>query len=150
MNKLAFMQRWRRFRALEHGDRSLVLEAAILIGIVQVGLRTVPLGVLRRVLEGAKRLRARTRPAGSRIAWAINAAAPVLTRRSCLSDALAADVMLCRRGYPSTLWFGVKPFKGGAAALEAHAWVESDGAIVAGALDTLHEYRPFPQRSASS
>lgn len=148
MNKLPFMQRCRRFLALERDDRSLVLEAVMLIGIVQVGLRTVPLWLLRRVLEGVKTLRARTRPAGSRIAWAINAAAPVLPRRSCLSDALAADVMLCRRGYPSTLWFGVKPFKDHAAALEAHAWVESDGAIVAGALDTLHEYRRFPQRGA--
>ena len=143
------LQRIRRFRALEPGDRSLLIEAAILLGIVQVGLRTIPLRALRRVLTGVKRFRARSRPAGSRIAWAVNAAAPLVPPRSCLSDALAADVMLCRRGYPSTVWFGVKPLKGRTTALDAHAWVESDGSIVAGALDTLHEYRPFPQRNWS-
>jgi hypothetical protein len=51
--------------------------------------------------------------------------------------------MLCRRGYDCALRVGVK--KGnGPAPLEAHAWVECDGAVVAGGLATLDEYRRFP------
>ena len=64
--------------------------------------------------------------------------------RNCLQDALAADVMLCRRGHPSTLRFGVKKGESARVPIEAHAWVESDGAIVAGRLATLPHYKPFP------
>ena len=142
------LQRWRRFCALGDGDRWLIVEAVILIGIVQAGVRTVPFGALRRLLTGAKRLRSGSRPPRSRIGWAVNAAARLVPGRTCLSDALAADVMLCRRGYPSMLRFGVKKRNDGVVPLEAHAWVECDGSIVAGHLATLDEYRLFSNRGS--
>ena len=139
---------WRRFSALEPGDRLLIIEAAILIGIVQAGFRILPFATLLRVLSGAKRLRRRARHSHSSIGWAVNAAARLMPGRTCLSDALVADVMLCRRGYPSCLRLGVK--KGnGAAAPEAHAWVECEGRIVAGEVAALDEYRAFPNRGAA-
>jgi hypothetical protein len=61
--------------------------------------------------------------------------------RTCLNDALAADVMLCRRGYGSLLRLGVKKGRDPAGPLEAHAWVECDGAIVTGELATMDEYK---------
>lgn len=134
------IRRWQRFRALAQGDRWLVIEAAILLTIVQVGLRIVPFGMLRLMLARAKRLRARPQPEGSRVAWAIGAAAPVVPRRSCLRDALAADVMLARRGFQPTLRFGIRKPQGHRLTLDAHAWLECDGSIVAGRLETLDEY----------
>lgn len=140
------MQLWRRFRALERGERRLVLEALILIGIVQGGFRILPFAMLLRVLSAAKRLRHRSHHRQSRIGWAVTATAKLVPGRTCLSDALAADVMLCRRGYQSSLRLGVKKRNSGAEPPEAHAWVESDGTIVAGELATLSEYRTLQHR----
>ena len=135
---------WRRFCGLEHRDRCLVIEAVVLVGLAQAGLRTISFVSLRRWFDAAKRLRSRSKAPTSRIAWAIDAAAQVLPHRTCLKDALAADVMLCRRGYPSALRLGVRKGAAQDVPLEAHAWVESGGAIVAGQLATLNDYQPFP------
>jgi hypothetical protein len=140
----------RRFFALERDDRWLVVEAILLIGFVQAGLRTLSFPTLTRLLAAAKRFRRRSRPRPSRITWAVNAAARLLPGRTCLTDALAADVMLCRCGYQSLLRIGVKKQSGGSSPLEAHAWVESDGAIVAGQLETLDEYWRLPNRAGAA
>lgn len=134
----------RRFYGLERGDRSLVVEAVVLVGLAQAGLRTVSFVSLRRVFDAVKNVRSRSTASTSRITWAIDAAAQVLPRRTCLKDALAADVMLCRRGHPSALRLGVRKGQAQDVPLEAHAWVESGGAIVAGQLATLNDYQPFP------
>jgi hypothetical protein len=137
------VQSWRRFRALDCRDRWLVVEAIILIGIVQAGIRALRFSMLRRLLAGAKRVRSGAQEPQARIGWAVDAAARLIPGRSCLSDALVADVMLCRRGYQSTLRLGVRKRHHGNGAVEAHAWVECDGSIVAGRLETLDEYRVF-------
>lgn len=143
------MQLWQRFRALQEGDRWLVVEAVILIGIVQAGLRTLSFVALCRLLDAVKRRRSGLPRPAQRIAWAVNVAARLVPGRTCLHVALVADVMLCRRGCQSTLRLGVKKRRGPAAPLEAHAWVESDGAIVAGELETLDEYKLFPIRGGA-
>ena len=162
------IRRWRQFFALEQGDRWLAIEAALLLTIVQVGLRTVPFGMLRLMLARAKRLRARYQRDGSRSARAAGAAASVtafcrapftsarsasmsstsrptaaasvVPLRNCLRDALAADVMLARRGFQPTLRFGIRKPDGNRLTLDAHAWLECDGSIVAGRLESLDEY----------
>ena len=140
----------RRLLALERDDRWLVVEAIVLIGLVQAGLRMLSFATLRRLLAAAKRVRPRAPSRHSRIAWAVNAAARLVPGRTCLTDALAADVMLCRRGYQSVLRIGVKKRSGGAGPLEAHAWVESAGSIVAGELAALDEYWPLPSRGGTA
>jgi hypothetical protein len=135
------MQLWRRFRALDDADRRLVVEAVLLLGAVQAGFRILPYAALLRVLSAAKRLPG-SRGGPSRIGWAVAAAARLVPGRTCLSDALAADLMLCRRGYQPRLHLVVKG-RDGAGPPEAHAWVELDGAIVTGDLPGLSEYRTF-------
>ena len=143
------VQLWRRSRALEPGDRWLVIEAVILIAIVQAGFRTLSFARLLRLLARVKQVRHRSHHPQSRIGWAVNAAARLVPGRTCLSDSLAADVMLCRRGYQSSLRIGVKRRDCRAEAPQAHAWVECDGAIVAGELAALNEYRVFPNRGGA-
>ena len=137
---------WRRFRALDRGDGRLVVEAVLLIGIVQVGMRTLRFARLLRVLASAKRLRSGSHHSHTRIGWAVRAAARLAPGRTCLSVALVADVMLSRRGYRPRLRIGVKKTRGGAVPLEGHAWVECDGSIVAGDLAALDDYRRFAIR----
>jgi hypothetical protein len=139
----------RRFCGLEPGDRRLVVEAIVLVGLAYAGVRTVPFIRLRRLFDAAKKLRSRSRHPASRITWALDAAAQVMPRRNCLNDALAADVMLCRRGHNSMLRLGVRKGPQRGAPLEAHAWVESGGAIVAGGLDMLDDYKLLPNINAS-
>lgn len=65
---------------------------------------------------------------------ALGRAATVLPGSSCLVQAVAAACLLRRNGRASVLTIGVgltkpAPFRPG---LQAHAWLESDGTVVAG------------------
>jgi hypothetical protein len=60
--------------------------------------------------------------------------------KTCLAQALAAQVLLTRRGYPALLRIGVA--KGERQQLQAHAWVESEGKIVIGGSE-LERYTPL-------
>lgn len=131
---------WRQFRALDAAERWLVIEAFMLMAIIQVGFRTMPFAMLRRWLDKGKGCRgaAHTR---ARIAWAVNAAGRRLPGRTCLSEALAADVMLRRRGYTSSVRFGIRKIRGSSDPPQAHAWVECGGTIVTGKLPMMDDYK---------
>jgi hypothetical protein len=134
------MPLWLQFRALDASDRWLTIEAAVLMAAVQVGLRTLSFGLLRQALDVVKR-RSGVRHSQSRIGWAVNAVGRRLPGRTCLSEALAADVMLCRRGYASSVRLGIRKTRGASNAPEAHAWVECGGTIVTGQLSILDDYQ---------
>jgi hypothetical protein len=146
------MKSLHRYRALSAADRWLVIEAAVLLAAVRLGIAGVRISVLRPALHrslrvitphwGGKRV-----PSVSRLAWSVAAASRHLPFRStCLVESLAADAMLRRRGYASEIRFGVRPPRGGA--LAGHAWVEHDGAVVFGALAELAEYSVLSTRAA--
>jgi hypothetical protein len=48
----------------------------------------------------------------------------------CLSQAMALQILLMRRGYPCKLCFGVRRVSG--KDFGAHAWLEHDGAVLIG------------------
>ena len=106
---------WRRFWALCPGDRGLVIEAAVLLAVVRIGLSLIP---FRTVTSVARR-------------W------PQAT--TCLIEALAADAMLRRRAYDCEIRFGVRP-PGAASPLDAHAWVEQNGVVVLGEVANMTDY----------
>ena len=64
------------------------------------------------------------------IVWAIEAAARRIPRASCLTQALAARVLLRWFGYSAHLCLGVAPNEDGS--LRAHAWLERSGRAVLG------------------
>jgi hypothetical protein len=82
------------------------------------------------------------RSSPERIAWAIAAASSCVPATSCLVRALAAQVLLTRRGYPARLRIGVA--KGDGGRLEAHAWVEGPGSVVSGGLPDHMRYVALP------
>jgi hypothetical protein len=69
------------------------------------------------------------RPAVERIVWSVNVASRFIPRASCLTQSLAAQILLARHGYPAELRLGVARE---GARFDAHAWVESDGRVVIG------------------
>jgi hypothetical protein len=61
---------------------------------------------------------------------------------TCLTQALATQILLGWRGHPTHLRIGVAYSETGQ--LQAHAWIESDGQIVVGELSDLPRYHPLP------
>jgi transglutaminase superfamily protein len=64
------------------------------------------------------------------VVWAVRRVSRAVPGATCLTQALAAQVLLSRRGYASRLRIGVAHAPGDG--LRAHAWLESDGLIVLG------------------
>ena len=120
-------------------------EAVMLLGLVRLSLWLLPFQIVRRVLArlmkplvGASDHRRRSRKS---IVWAVEAAgrgAPMV--RTCLTQALTAQVLLTRSGYPALLRIGV--VRGMDGELEAHAWVESEGEVMIGGQE-LTRYVPL-------
>jgi hypothetical protein len=127
---------WPRLRALDAADRRLLGETALLMLRVRAQLWVAPFAAVRHRLQrsGSSPRRARQDP--ERVAWAVAAVARRLPGMSCLVQSLAADTLLRRRGYHPDLHIGVRT----AVPLEAHAWVECEGRIVAGDVPDLAAY----------
>ena len=139
------MRPLRSFLRLPPARRRLLLQAAPLVAAVRVALWILPFRIWRRPF--AHTLRSLT-PASSHrrhrmehVAWAVERASRIVPRASCLTQALATQVLLARAGYPSQLRIGVA--RGARQDLEAHAWVESGGRLVIGAGGT-ERYAPLP------
>ena len=132
----------------------LTLEAAALLMLVRTALRALPFATLCRLLNRfCSRSVAiddvdepRADPGVARIGAAVIRAARRLPRMTCLVEATAADVMLRRRGYASTLKFGVRAPEAGVS-LNAHAWVECAGMVVVGGRVELADYVVLTRRS---
>lgn len=141
------MKRLLSFLRLPPADRRLLIEAALLLGTIRLGLALLPFQTMRHLTGGlarvGRRLQAVEHASFERVGWAVT----MVSRRfpstcTCLTQALAAQVMLDRRGHPSRLCIGVARGAGGQ--LQAHAWVESRGMVVIGDLHDLARYVPLP------
>ena len=134
--------RLRQFLQLPPGDRSLLARSFFLVGVARLALWILPFNVTRRML--ARRPRPSTaQPTIERIGWAISVAKRFVPKGDCLPQALAAESLLMRDGYPVELRIGVVKRDHGR--LEAHAWVESGGRLVVGDLTQgLSTYAPLP------
>lgn len=64
-----------------------------------------------------------------RVGWAVRAVSRYVPGASCLTQALAARSLLAAEGRPSRLQLGMARIDGRP---QAHAWLESEGAIVIG------------------
>jgi len=59
-------------------------------------------------------------------------------RAKCLEQALAAKMMLKRRGYSNTIYFGIHKSET-SQKIKAHAWLETNGVIITGG-NNLEQY----------
>jgi hypothetical protein len=80
-------------------------------------------------------------PSPGAIGWAVAAASRVVPRSTCLVQALAANDLCHRYGYPAQVRLGARRADGGA--LEAHAWLELGEEVVVGGSQELAEYSVF-------
>jgi hypothetical protein len=139
------MRRLRAFVLLPSTERNLLISATLWLGAVRLGLWLLPFRTLRRLLKHSRRPSRRWSKIGhvspEQIAWAVTLAAHYIPN-TCLSRALATQALLERAGFSTYLRIGLAKKSSGQ--LEAHAWVESQGKIVIGALGDLSRYVPLP------
>jgi hypothetical protein len=133
----------RKLAHMGRDRRRLVFQAAILTGTTRLLLRPLSLTSLRTFVD---RLAKWIVPAESSAEEGeIVRAVSVVNRRiggTCLANALAAQALLVRYGYPATLRIGASLQDGGFA---AHAWVEHNGQVlIGGPAYVVAQYSPFP------
>jgi Transglutaminase-like superfamily len=133
----------RRFGQVGGRRRALLIEAAVWLLLARVALLAVPFPTLARRLGAFvpptdARVTLAGRDASSRdaqlaeeIGWAtVRAARHVPFKAVCLPQAMAARIMLGRRGVASVLHFGAA--KGRDRPIDAHAWLDAAGIEVTG------------------
>ncbi len=129
---------------LPRSERRLLVTAALLLTAIKLGLTLLPYRRLRRLVDRLARStpRRRLEPSASpeRIARAVTRASRSVPGATCLTQALAAKVLLDHRGHSTRVRVGIARAEG--ALPVAHAWVESDGRVVLGGSD-LTRYTPL-------
>lgn len=125
-----------RFAGLSSEERRLVVAATATQVALGVGLRLLPFGVVRRLVRRFAAEQAQSGGSVRRVAWAIKATNRRLPGITCLPQALAAQLLLARRGHETALRIGVRKD----ADFEAHSWVEYEGTPIVGDGVELDEY----------
>jgi hypothetical protein len=122
---------FRRFLALSRVERRLLLNATLVLALVRLALWTVPTRSLLRFVLGHPILSTVQPLAAPRsVGRAVERAARIVPRATCLPRALAALLLLARHGHHAVLRVGVK--RGSQGELLAHAWVDCAGSTVIG------------------
>ena len=144
----------RRFNALEHPVRGILLRAVILLPLISLSLRLRGFLKTRTFLQkhlapSERRLKAATVSICPKVTAAMVRAAGRygLGHPTCLQESLALWWLLGRQGIPSDLRIGVRKQ---AAKFEAHAWVERHG-VALNEPEAVHEhYAAFDAALAST
>src|SRR5436189_193345 len=98
------MERLRRFASLRSDDRRLLLEALAIVTAVRAALWLLPFGRLRSAIRRVPPRRRSSMYAprdADRIAWSAASVARFVPKASCLTQALATEVLLRRAGLPA-------------------------------------------------
>jgi len=114
--------------------RRMLVKTLLVLWGMRLGLWLIPFQTLRRLLtkmaQGVPKPRDESEDLINHVSWAVRATSRFVPRPTCLIKALATQFLLSRRGHEAHLQIGVAKTDEGR--LEAHAWVESQGRIVAG------------------
>ena len=132
-----------RYNELSNGERGLFFRAFFLVLVIRLALWTLPFSVTRGWIDRLRRPVAGNRELDRRsirqVAWAVEASSRRIPAASCLTQAMATQVLLGRLGQASELHLGVARKPNGQ--FEAHAWIETQGRVVnGGAIEGFHRY----------
>jgi hypothetical protein len=126
------MKQLRKFLRRSREEQRLFVAALCWAALIRVGLWLLPFRTLRPLVDRAgrtPRAEAADEVVAGRVAWAITNAARFVPRATCVTQALAARILLARRGFASEVCYGVgRPRE----RVIAHAWLESGGRVIVG------------------
>jgi hypothetical protein len=137
------MTKLRKFLHLSPKERRLLVKALLVLVAVRLALWLLRFPTQKRLLSRLNQAPLRLtggEASSDQIAWAVSAASLYVPRATCLTQALAAQVLLNGAGVPARLRIGVA--RDGEGRFQAHAWVEHGGKVVIGGCD-LASYTPF-------
>ncbi len=136
------MERLRKFFRLPVPERLLLVRAITLLAAVRVALWLFPFRIIQlisaKLVQACATSRHGKRFPSERGVWALQAARRYVPRATCLTQALAGQLLLAFNGTSASVRIGVA--KKGARDFEAHAWLESDGKILIGGEDADQRY----------
>jgi hypothetical protein len=119
---------------LSSRELAAFLTALPLVGATRAALWILPSGtIVRRVSRLSRGVTVADRETWDPelITWAVRAASRLVPMATCLTQAVAAQLLLVRSGHASEICVGVA--RDAAEAFRAHAWVELQGRVVLGA-----------------
>jgi hypothetical protein len=138
------MGRMHKLLRLPPAQRRLLIESMLLLWAVRLGLWLLPFQSLWRFLarmtQGAEQSREVDQALVDQIVWAVRVSSQYVPAATCLTQAVAAKVLLRRCGYPANLCLGVARSKAGE--FQAHAWLECRGRVVMGGIETVSHFTP--------
>jgi transglutaminase superfamily protein len=132
------MHRARKFLTLSAAEKRQLLHAGLLVLAFRLGLWCVPYRVLRRAAEVRCRQSQASAATPARIAKQVGQVARFIPVATCLTQALAATVLMRRAGMAPELRIGAARDEQGQ--FKAHAWVEYQGRIVIGDIPGLASF----------
>lgn len=129
--------RIRSFLNRPASERFLLIKALFVVVAIRGGLSLLPFPRFHALFERVRaaigvRRDLMSVPPKAQLVWAVRAASQYVPRASCLTQALAAQLLLERYDYPAHVRIGVARHGEMQGAFQAHAWLESDGAVVIG------------------
>ncbi|MEZ4867912.1 MAG: lasso peptide biosynthesis B2 protein [Caldilineaceae bacterium] len=144
------MSKLTRFLLLSSTERWLLTSTALLTISIKLSLRFLPFLTVHRLFSSHTAANVTPHPSPHIVAtstvdqwvWAINAVGRHLPGMTCLVQAYALHFVLARCGIRTRLQIGILRSRHGQ--IEAHAWVEHQGAILIGNLPNLVEYTRLP------
>ena len=134
------MGRLLKFFRLSPSERGLLMEAVFLLFWVQARLLVSASSYVKERLKVPSKELIPKQTAAARISvrhiiWAVTVVGRYLHGKGgCLPQALAAQILLRKHGFPSAFKIGVA--RNGEASLQAHAWLENEGEVLIGKLQT--------------
>lgn len=137
------LRKLKRFARLPGSDRALTAEAALLLCVARLWLVLVPfekvagkLGTSYPASEPNHRVAPMSEEQAllaRRVSEAVQRAAKnVPSRAVCIHQAIAAKIMLARRGIASTMHFGVQKGSPASDGMRAHAWLDAADVEITG------------------
>lgn len=147
------MYQMTRFFAMNSADRRTLCAAVAWLIVIRVGLLVIPFRALRALVLRLSRAPSNSRrnlsPGQNKWVCISRGIRAIETGgrhlpgcRNCLCQALAAKILLARRGCPTGLRIGVAHSRSGN--FEAHAWLVAQDQVLIGGRVNLADYTPLP------
>lgn len=136
-----------RFLRLDADLRRVVLVAAWTVVLVRLGLWLLPFRIVNSAASRPRRLSPLMAfTSNERLAWAVRAVAARIPKATCLTQALALQVLMAKAGKQTQLQIGVARGKD----FEAHAWLVDQGKVLIGDNGYLGKYTRLQTSNSKS
>ncbi len=132
------MRRVKRFLRLPVNEQWLLVESSFLLAGATLAVAILPFSIMQKWAKRKLAPKNQKTFSPAQIRWAISVAGRIVPGATCFAEALAAQFLVGRCGYHAVMRIGVCKRENGEFA--AHAWVESEGMLVAGGDDILENY----------